>query len=127
MKNIIVYIFVLLSFFGFSQDSLSEILKKYNSESIPYISVQELAMPKNEAILLDTRERSEYEVSHIQNAIHVGYDNFDIDSATKDIADKSSKIVVYCSLGVRSEDIAEQLKKAGYIYVYNVYGGIFEW
>jgi 3-mercaptopyruvate sulfurtransferase SseA len=36
-------------------------------------------------------------------------------------------IVVYCSLGVRSEDIAEQLKKEGYTNVYNLFGGIFEW
>ena len=35
--------------------------------------------------------------------------------------------MVYCSLGVRSEDIAEQLKKAGYNKVKNLYGGIFEW
>ena len=40
---------------------------------------------------------------------------------------KNSKIVVYCSLGVRSEDVAEKLKKAGYSNVYNLYGGIFEW
>jgi len=34
---------------------------------------------------------------------------------------------VYCSLGIRSEDIAEKLKKAGYNNVLNLYGGIFEW
>ena len=34
---------------------------------------------------------------------------------------------MYCSLGVRSEDIGEQLKKAGYTNVFNLYGGIFEW
>jgi len=34
---------------------------------------------------------------------------------------------VYCSLGVRSEDIAEQLRDSGYTNVYNLYGGIFEW
>ena len=40
---------------------------------------------------------------------------------------KNTKIVVYCSLGIRSEDIAEKLKKAGYTNVLNLYGGIFEW
>jgi len=66
-------------------------------------------------------------VSHIQNAIHVGYDDFDIDAVAEKITDKSSKIVVYCSLGVRSEDIAEQLNNAGYNNIYNLFGGIFEW
>ena len=35
--------------------------------------------------------------------------------------------MVYCSLGIRSEDVAEKLKKAGYTNVLNLYGGIFEW
>jgi hypothetical protein len=36
-------------------------------------------------------------------------------------------IVLYCSLGSRSEKIAEKLISAGYKNVYNLYGGIFEW
>ena len=118
---------ITFSYLGFSQDNISEVLKKYNSGSIPYISVQELAMPKTNAILLDAREISEYETSHLQNAIHVGYDDFEIDITTKEITDKTCKIVVYCSLGIRSEDVAERLKKAGYTNVYNLFGGIFEW
>ncbi len=127
MKKSILYIIILFSTLGFSQESISELLKKYNSESIPYISVQELAMPKTDAILLDAREVSEFETSHLKSAIHVGYDNFDIETVREKITDKSSVIVVYCSLGVRSEDIAEQLKTAGYTNIYNLFGGIFEW
>lgn len=129
MKNLITYIFLFFSgiLICNAQDSLSELLKKHNSESIPYISVQELAMPKTEVILLDARETEEYNVSHLETAIHVGYDDFDINSVTKQIKDKSAVIVVYCSLGVRSEDIGEQLKKAGYTNIFNLYGGIFEW
>lgn len=106
---------------------MSDLLRKYNTKSVPYISVQELAMPKTEAIILDTRELKEYETSHIKNAICVGYDYFTLDSITKQFPNKETKIVVYCSLGIRSEDIGEKLKKAGYTNVYNLYGGIFEW
>ena len=127
MKNKILYIFLFFTSIGFAQESISELLKKHNSESIPYISVQELAMPKTDAILLDSREIIEFETSHLKNAIHVGYDNFDITTITNQITDKSKTIVVYCSLGVRSEDIAEQLKKENYTNVYNLFGGIFEW
>lgn len=129
MKNLITYIFLFFSgiLICNAQNSLSELLKKHNSESIPYISVQELAMPKTEVILLDARETEEYNVSHLEDAIHIGYDDFDINSVTKQIIDKSAVIVVYCSLGVRSEDIGEQLKKAGYTNIFNLYGGIFEW
>ncbi len=110
-----------------AQNSVSELLKLHNTESIPYITVEALAQQDTEAILLDSRELKEYNTSHLENAIHVGYDFFDITKVIETIADKSSKIVVYCSLGIRSEDIAEQLKKEGYTNVYNLFGGIFEW
>ncbi|WP_431110185.1 rhodanese-like domain-containing protein [Winogradskyella poriferorum] len=127
MKNKIIYIFLFLSGIIFSQESLSELLKKYNNESIPYISVQELAIQKTDAILLDARELKEYEVSHLKDALYVGYDEFNLKNTTKQLNNKDQMIVVYCSLGVRSEDIAEQLKKEGYTNVYNLFGGIFEW
>ena len=127
MKTKILYIFLLFSLLGFSQKTLSELLRKYNNESVPYISVQELAMPKTDAFLLDARELREYEVSHLKDAIHVGYDEFNLKKTTEQLNNKDQMIVVYCSLGIRSEDIAEQLKNEGYTNVYNLYGGIFEW
>lgn len=127
MKKIILYITILFSIVVSSQETLSELLTKYNNQSIPYISVQELAMPKTNAILLDAREQKEYNVSHLENAIHVGYELFNIDTVLNTLKDKDQKIVVYCTLGVRSEDIAEKLKDEGYTNVENLYGGIVEW
>lgn len=127
MKNIIFYIFISFSVSGFSQNSLSELLNQFNDRSIPYISVQELAMPKTEAVILDARERNEYQTSHLKNAIYVGYNYFQIDSVQQKLPKKDAKIVIYCSLGIRSETIAKKLKKAGYTNVLNLYGGIFEW
>ncbi|WP_242202229.1 rhodanese-like domain-containing protein [Aestuariivivens insulae] len=119
---------VLLTPFKFyPQETLSELLQTFNDRSIPYITVQELAMPKTKAVILDAREAKEFQVSHIKDAIHVGYDLFNLDSLQLKLPDKKSNIVVYCSLGIRSEDIAEQLKKVGYTNVENLYGGIFEW
>ena len=57
----------------------------------------------------------------------VGYEKFDLKNTLKKVPKKDAVIVVYCSLGVRSEDIAEKLKNKGYTKVYNLYGGIFEW
>uniref|UniRef100_UPI00366C0351 rhodanese-like domain-containing protein n=1 Tax=Plantactinospora endophytica TaxID=673535 RepID=UPI00366C0351 len=126
MKNIVFFIF-LLSINSFSQKNLQHLLKKYNTESIPYISVSELQKEK-EVILLDAREPKEFEVSHLKNAMCVGYDFFNLENTlTKLPKDKNTKIVVYCSLGIRSEDIAEKLQKVGYTNVFNLYGGIFEW
>lgn len=127
MKNILFYIFALISIIGYSQNTLDELLKTYNDKGVPYITVEELAMPKTEVILLDSREPKEFKVSHLKGATCVGYDNFDITSVEKQYPNKNEKIVVYCSLGIRSETVGEKLKKAGYTNVHNLYGGIFEW
>ena len=122
-----IFFFLLISASTFSQKNLKQLLKKYNTESVPYIFVNELVQEK-EVILLDSREPKEYKVSHIKNAICVGYDNFNLKETLNKLPEnKETKIVVYCSLGIRSEDVAEQLKKDGYTNVYNLYGGIFEW
>lgn len=127
MKYITQIIILFFSISSFSQVTIADLLKKHNTQSIPYISVQELAMPKTKAVILDARELIEYETSHIKNAIHVGYKNFNIETVSSIIMSKGEKIVVYCSLGIRSESIAKKLKKAGFNNVYNLYGGVFEW
>ncbi len=109
-----------------AQKKLERTLKLLNSGSVPYIYVNELESAQGK-IILDTRKREEYEVSHLKDAIWVGYKEFQQDSVTSKITDKNSPIVVYCSIGVRSEDIGEKLQKAGFTNVQNLYGGIFEW
>lgn len=126
-KMKITYLFLIISYFSSAQNSLDELLRLYNNESIPYISVSTLNTIQDTVLVLDARERKEYQISHLKKAIYVGYDNFKIDSITKQHIPKDSFIVVYCSIGIRSEDVSEQLKKAGYTNVYNLYGGIFEW
>ena len=127
MKRIISLIYILLPLWGIGQDSLNELLDHYNNETIPYISVKELHQIQHDVILLDAREPIEYQTSHLKGAIHVGYDHFDIKTIHNQNLNKESKIVVYCSIGIRSEDISEHLKKVGFKNVYNLYGGIFEW
>ena len=57
----------------------------------------------------------------------MGYTAFNLKEILKKIPNKKSKIVVYCSLGIRSEDIAEKLKVGGYTNVLNLFGGLFKW
>ena len=109
------------------QQSLEKLLKQHTKGTVAYITPQELSMPKTSVILLDARERTEFEVSHLKNAIHIGYNDFKMSSFQKEILEKDTEIVVYCSLGIRSEVIADSLLKAGYLHVRNLFGGIFEW
>ena len=111
---------------AFSQTSIDKTLEKFNRNTVEYISVDELKSSEN-FILLDTRKIEEFEVSKIKNAVWVGYKKFKISKVQNNFPDKKTPIVVYCSIGVRSEDIGEKLQKAGYTNVKNLYGGIFEW
>jgi rhodanese-related sulfurtransferase len=126
MKFLTVTIALFLTTFCFAQNTIPKVLEKLNSKSVPYITVDELQSKEN-VVLLDSREIKEYNVSHIENAICVGFDHFDSKKSTTTIKNKNTPIVVYCSIGVRSEKIGEKLLKLGYTNVYNLYGGIFEW
>ena len=127
MKQLL-FLFVLISSASFGQKKLDKLLSQWNLKGVPYISVETLALPKTNAVLLDAREKKEFDTSHIKNALFVGYDKFNLKETLKTLPeDKNTKIVVYCSLGIRSEVVADKLIKAGYTNVYNLYGGIFEW
>ncbi len=103
-----------------------EMLDSLYKHSVPLISVQEFkSMDHHNLYILDSREFKEFEVSHLKNARHVGYFWFDMRNVY-DIP-KDANIVVYCSVGYRSEKIGEKLIKYGFKNVYNLYGSIFEW
>lgn len=80
---------------------------------------------KNTPLLLDTRQPEEYKVSHLRHARFVNYTTFNL-SQLADVP-KNTPIVVYCTVGYRSEQVGEQLRQAGYTQVQNLYGGIFSW
>ena len=127
MRFLFTAVIILTIVFSTSaQKKLERTLKQLNSESVPYIYVNELQSTEG-TVFLDARNREEYEVSHLKEAVWVGYKGFEKDSVTKKINDRDTPIVVYCSIGVRSEDIGEKLQKAGFTNVKNLYGGIFEW
>lgn len=121
-----ITVFLVVTSGVFSQKKLNKTLKLLNNESVPYIYVDEVKS-LDTIILLDTRKKEEFTVSHLKDAIWVGYEGFKQEKVGLQIDDKNTPIVVYCSIGVRSEDIGEKLQKAGYTNVKNLYGGIFEW
>ncbi len=94
-------------------------------ESVPFILVEELKKSPSDYLLLDVREWEEYQISRIPEALHFGYNQpkFDI---LEDVS-KDQEIIVYCSIGYRSEKIGEQLAAKGFKNVRNLYGSIFEW
>jgi|GEM_PF-162527 len=100
------------------------VLRSLLSHSVPEIGVEDLQVMKG-AVLLDAREPEEFAVSRLAGARYAGYDLFDLNMLGD--LDRNQTVVVYCSVGYRSEKIAEKLLEAGFSQVYNLYGGIFEW
>lgn len=110
---------------SFSQGvAYKTLLKGVYDKDFPLVSIDQKEILKS-AILLDTRAKEEFEVSHLKGAKWVGYDTFSM-NLVSDIP-KNQPIVVYCSIGARSQEIGKKLQDAGYTTVYNLYGGIFHW
>lgn len=114
--------FIQVSLMGCTQGTYEEKLESLYKGTVELVKVDSLPAG---AVLIDAREKEEFTVSHIPNAIFSGYKDFNTE-ALKDLS-KSDPIVVYCSVGYRSERIGEKLQRMGFSNVYNLYGGIFEW
>jgi len=93
--------------------------------SVTDIEVKNLKTNLLDYVILDAREKAEYNVSHLEGAIWVGYEDFNLERVKT--VPKDAKVLIYCSVGYRSERIGEGLQKAGYRKVYNLYGSIFSW
>ncbi|MCX2745716.1 rhodanese-like domain-containing protein [Mangrovivirga sp. M17] len=107
-----------------SSGSYNLLLKTMLDHSVEEINVDE-ALRRPDAVFLDTRSFDEYAVSHIPASKWIGFEEFDIEKVSD--LEKSTPIIVYCSIGYRSEKITEKLVEAGFTNIYNLYGGIFEW
>ena len=92
---------------------------------VPVVSVDSLYHHQDEYYLLDVRSPEEYKISHIQNARFINYDDPNWDPIIN--LPKDTPIVVYCSVGYRSEKFGNRLLQMGFTSVYNLYGSIFEW
>ena len=129
IHSIFIYLSLLLPISLMAQKTeadFKDMLEGMYKYTVPLIQPAEIQKKGlSNYILLDTREKEEYEVSHLPGAIWTGYDHFN--EAVLDLLDKDKAVVVYCSVGYRSERIGERMQKAGFTQVYNLYGGIFQW
>lgn len=127
--NFILFISLILSLQTIAQQKTNNpefdgMLKKLLTHTVNEVTPKDVSENK-EVVYLDAREKKEFKTSHIKGATWVGYNTFKL-KKVKEIP-KDKKIVVYCTVGYRSEKIAERLIQAGFTDVSNLYGGIFEW
>jgi len=109
---------------GYKQKQFNKMVHNLLDHTVPEINAK-LAKYDSSIIYLDARELNEFNISKIENAKWVGYTDFDLTRVEN--LDKNQPIIVYCSVGYRSEKITERLKENGFTNISNMTGGLFEW
>ncbi len=92
------------------------------------VSVNEatLLINREDAVVLDVREASEWSAGHIPNARHIALGR--LQSHLSELEKfKDKPIIVCCASGNRSSSACGTLKRAGFERVYNLEGGIGAW
>ena len=83
-------------------------------------------MNRDDALILDVREESEYQDGHIINAMHVPLSQLN-DKQEQLAKYKDRPIIAACRSGHRSGQACATLKKAGFENIYNLSGGVMGW
>jgi len=108
--------------------TLKNLLAKAKAD-VPNITCQEYrdARAENKPhVLIDVREKEEFDAGHIEGAIHIprGFLEFKIEQS---VPDTQTPIIVQCASGGRAVLSGQTLLNLGYSHVQNLEGGYNEW
>jgi len=79
-----------------------------------------------EAVIVDVREKDEWDQGHIPDAVHMSRGTIELD-IEEQVPDLNAMIVCHCGGGGRSALAAESLQKIGYKNVRSMAGGFKAW
>ncbi|GAX62424.1 rhodanese-related sulfurtransferase [Candidatus Scalindua japonica] len=83
-------------------------------------------LKKESIFLIDARTKEEFQGSHISGAENISYKCKNLLKYLTNIR-PDTPIVVYCSVGYRSSNLAGKLQTLDFKEVYNLEGSIFKW
>jgi rhodanese-related sulfurtransferase len=78
------------------------------------------------AVIVDVREKDEWDEDHIPDAVHMSRGTIELDIEEK-VPDANAMIICHCGGGGRSALAAESLQKMGYRNVRSMAGGFKAW
>ena len=95
---------------------------------ITEISAQEAAAKSQsgEAVIVDVREKDEWDEEHIPDATHLSRGTIELDIEER-VPDLNALIICHCGGGGRSALAADSLQKMGYKNVRSMAGGFKAW
>lgn len=79
-----------------------------------------------EALLVDVRERDEWEEGHIPGALHAPLSEFG-ERVPELLEEREREVIVYCLSGGRSSRAAHALSEMGHPQISSMDGGIKAW
>ena len=98
--------------------------REYSVEAIPSMDTKELRERLDEIMLIDVRQRSEWDVGHIPGAVHFEGGRV----AWEELPFPHDRpLAIQCSSGNRSMSVSSVLRRRGYRHVIQVEGGIKQW
>ena|SRR5919201_1003220 len=97
-------------------------------KNITEISPEEAAqkMQDHAAVIVDVREKDEWDQEHIPHGIHMSRGTIELDIEEK-IPDPNTVIICHCGGGGRGALATESLQKMGYKNARNMAGGFKAW
>lgn len=81
---------------------------------------------REDIVVLDVCTRKEFEMAHLEGAVHVDYFSKFFKSRL-DLLDRDKTYLVYCRMGGRSKLAQKAMMKLGFKRVYNIVGGTLLW
>ena len=97
-------------------------------KNVTEISPEDAAakLQNHEAVIVDVREKDEWDEEHIPHAIHLSRGTIELNIEEK-VPDSNAVIICHCGGGGRSALAAESLQKMGYKNVRSMAGGLKAW
>ena len=83
-------------------------------------------LKSGEAVIVDVREKDEWDEEHIPGAMHMSRGAIELDIEEK-VPDPNAMIICHCGGGGRGALATESLQKMGYKNARNMAGGLKAW
>jgi len=99
-----------VDYLGFSQVT-KEVESHRSKRLVKVEQFMKMAGEKN-TIILDTRSARNYKGRHIRGAVHLNFSEFSEEKLAKLIADKNTRILIYCNNNFKDDPMTMVLKSA---------------
>ncbi len=131
LKKLKIMLFIIGALLGFTL-IFAMVFKQWSYEKMTQTilsnSIEQIRVSSDELddyTIIDARSSAEFDVSHLPGAIRIDPDSKDF---SLELLDAKKPLLIYCSVGLRSEKIGERiLKQSKLKEIYNLKGGIFQW